>query len=166
MIQRMKRTINNVTLWAIIVAAFVAFVPTAIFMPRQWLFIIMDSVCVAVGAGVAVGYVHEAWLAVRLPRHQMTAAHLIIVGTFIVSLATICVFSGQLLWRINGKPDWIIDSIPVAFSRWMLGTGLILSLLTSYSREGVIVVSAYKKTAVLVTIAVFLAAVLIGIGLG
>jgi hypothetical protein len=56
--------------------------------------------------------------------------------------------------------------LPIAFSRWIIGTGLILSLLTSYSKEGLIEVGAYKRTAVLVTISVFVGALLIWFGLG
>ena len=162
----MKQTVNNITVWVIIVLALAAFIPTALLVSRQYLFEVMDAVCVAVGAGVAVGYSRSTWEAIRLPPHKMTAAHLIITGVFILSLATVVIFSGQWLWRINGKPDWIIDSVPIAFSRWVLGTGLIMSLLTSYSREGVIVVGAYKRTALLVTIAVFVAALMISIGIG
>jgi hypothetical protein len=161
-----KLDVSNLTLWACIGVALALFIPAAIILPRQELFEIMDAVCVAVGAGVTVGYSKAAWGAMKLPPHKMTAAHLVVTSIFLMSMATVIVFAGQWLWRINGKPDAIIDSLPIAFSRWIIGTGLILSLLTSYSKEGLIEVGAYKRTAVLVTISVFVGALLIWFGLG
>jgi hypothetical protein len=162
----MKRTIRNTTLWVILAAVGLLFIPAVIFIERRELFEALNAVCIAASVGVCVGYASSTWRAIRMPPHQMTAAHLVIVAAFLICMSLAIVFAGQYAWRAMDKPDWVIDSWPVALSRWTLAGGLVIYLATNYSRNGEIVVGAYRRTAILVALAVLIASILVWAGLG
>lgn len=162
----MKRSIRNTTLWVMLFCVGLLFIPAILLINRQDLFEILNAICVATSLGVCAGYAATTWRAIRMPPHQMTAAHLVIVGAFLICISLTVVFTGQYIWRATGKPSWAIDSWPIAFSRWTLASGLMIYLATNYSRNGEIVVGAYKRTAILVSISVLVASFLVWLGLG
>jgi hypothetical protein len=159
-------SIRNTTLWMILAGIGLLMVPVIAFAPRQDFFEILNAICVALSLGVCAGYVQTTWKALKMPPHTLTAAHLVIVAAFIVCLSTAEVFAIQWIWRTLGKPDSVIDSWFTVQSRVTLAGGLAMYLATNFSKNGEIVVGAYKRTAVLVAVSVLIAALLIWAGWG
>lgn len=157
---------SNIHLFGFLAAAYLLFIPVAHLVERQDFFEAMNAVICALGAGVSFGYLAGFWRAVRLPPHKMDAADLAIVAIFLSSIAGIQIFAGQWAWRAFGRPDWIIDSMFLAFTRWQLAVAMTLLLMTNFSREGKLIIGGTWRTLALVGVALLVAAVLIFIGYG
>jgi cell division protein FtsW (lipid II flippase) len=162
----MKTNIKNTTLWMILLGVGTVLTPVIYLSPRQDFFEVLNAICSATSLGVCAGYAPTTWRALKMPPHKMTAAHMVIVAGFIVCASLAEIFIIQWFWRANGKPDWIIDSWFTVQSRVTLSMGLFLYLATNFSRNGEIVVGAYKRIAVLVTITALIAAFLVWMGWG
>jgi hypothetical protein len=160
------RLVNNFTVWFSLALVLLLFVPFAVLVPREPLFEGLNAVCMSIAAGVMIGYGRPAWRTMRLPIHAVDSAELLVVGIVICSFAIVGVFGAQWLWRAMDKPDFIIDSIPVAFTRWMLAFGAFTVLVSAQSSNGAVNSRAYAKAGLVVAAAVLAAATLISLGIG
>jgi hypothetical protein len=158
--------IRNTTLWLLVLVGYAVFLPALFLLPRQILFEVTDAVIVACAVGVCIGYAPETWRAMKLPPHDMTTAHYAVVAVFILCAGCSIVFGGQWVWRAFGKPAWIIDTPILAFSRWVVASGMIMAFATNWSVGGIITVGGYRRTAALVVGATIIAAIAVGFGLG
>jgi hypothetical protein len=157
---------RNTTIWGGLALITVLFVPAVLIMPRQALFEVMDAVCASCAVALCLGYAPTAWKVIRLPIHAVGLGQLLSVGLFLVSLSLSAVFGGLWAWRTLAKPDWIADSIPIAFSRWTLGAGLFTAILINWTTEGKVTIGSYSRSVTLVVGASLVAAVLIWLGMG
>lgn len=146
--------ISNATLWLVILVAWVAFVPLGLLADRQDLFESINAMIMAVASGVAVGFWPRAWRALRMPVHILDAADLLIIGIVVCSVAVTVIFGGQWLWRALDKPEWIIDSFFLAFTRWAFLTGAIMVLTSSATRvNGIVTPGMFRRSCVVVMVA-------------
>jgi hypothetical protein len=158
--------LRNTTLIVMLIGGFLLFLPASLLLPRRSLFEILDGLCVGAAIGVFIGYSRAAWRALKLPSHRLVSGDYLVVGIVIVCASAAAIFAGQWLWRAGDKPNWIIDSLILAYTRIGIAFGLILILATNFSEHGILIVGAYRRTALLVAVSIFIAGVLVGIGLG
>jgi membrane protease YdiL (CAAX protease family) len=160
------RLISNFTVWLSLALVVLLFVPFVAFIPRQSFFEGLNAICMAVAAGVMVGYGKPAWTTMRLPIHKVDSAELLVVGIVVCSLAIVGIFGGLWLWRALDKPDYVIDSVEFAFTRWLFAFGAFTVLVSAQSSNGAVNGRAYGKAGLVVAAAVFVAATLISLGIG
>lgn len=158
-----RTAINNTTLIAYIIIAWLIFIPMVYLTPRIDLFEIANAICFSAGLGFCVGYLRPFWDAIKLPPHTMTSAHLLITGAWISCAAAVQVFTLQFFWRILGRTEWFISSPYVAFTRWQFATGLAIMMCTSFSKHGEVDPSAYGRTAAAIAIAVFIVGIVVSL---
>jgi hypothetical protein len=157
MVSNKEEEVTNLTLLAITAVYLVSFWPVAFFVPRLDLFEIVNAVCMSGSIGFCIGYASAFWQAIRMPVHKMTTPHLFVTGAWFMHFSAIQVFGLQFAWRIIGRPDWLIDSLPAAFTRWEMAGAIIIMLMTSFSQHGDLVPGTYSKLAIGISIIVFAA---------
>lgn len=162
----MKGNVQNTTLWRFIAAAMVAFVPPLLLVERQTMFEIVDGLCVGACVGVLLGYGRSAWHAIKLPPHDLISGDYLVVGIGMVTLGGAVRFGGQWYWRAMGKPDWWIDSPVLLVATVGIVAGLFLILMTTSSKKGVLVPSAYFRASGLFVTSLAIATILIWAGWG
>jgi hypothetical protein len=154
----MRLKISNAALWAVLVAAWIAFMPLGLLVERQDLFEVINAMIMAVASGVVVGFWPRAWAALRMPVHILDAADLLIIGIVVCSVSVTVIFGGQWLWRALDKPEWIIDSFFLAFTRWAFLTGAIMVLTSSATRvNGIVTPGMFRRSCVVVMAALIVA---------
>jgi hypothetical protein len=158
-----KFTIYNTTLLAYLAVAWLLFIPVVFFTPRLDLFEITNAICFCAGLGFCLGYIVPFWDAIKLPPRTMNSAHLLVTGAWITCFAAMQVFALQFFWRLWGRPDILVNSPYVAFTRWQLATGLAIMMATSFSKHGNIEPSGYARTAAWVAFFVFLVALAVSL---
>jgi hypothetical protein len=161
--QDKKLKIYNTTLLAYIVFSWLLFIPIVYATPRLDLFEITNAICFSAALGFCLGYVVPFWDAIKLPPRTMNSAHLLVTGAWIVCFAAMQVFALQFFWRIWGRPEYLINSPFVAFTRWELATGLTVMMATSFSKHGDIEPSGYARTAAWISIFVFVVALAVSL---
>jgi hypothetical protein len=153
-----KSSITNTQLLMYIVVAWLVFIPLVVFAKRVDIFEIANAICFSAGIGFCIGYAVPFWEAIRLPPHKMTSAHLLITGAWITCSASVQVFALQFFWRIMDRPESLIASPYVAFTRWQMATGIAVMMTTAFSKHGDIDPSGYGRAAALVAVGIFVAA--------
>jgi hypothetical protein len=150
--------VKNTTILAIVAIWWLLFIPLTYFLSVFDLLEIVNAICMAGSLGFCIGYAKAFWNAIRLPVHVMTTAHLFVTGAFIMHFASMQFFGSLFAWRILGRPEWLINSYPIAFARWEMASGIMIMMATSFSKHGDLSPGAYGKVAVFISGVVFLAA--------
>lgn len=132
-------------LWVGALSLWGLFFPAAIFLERQILFEVLNSLSFAVAVGVLVGYGPDAVRSLRTPLRELRPGQALLIGVAIAWLGTALVFGVLWWWRIQDKPDAVIDSVWNAFPRWMIITGGLLHLVASRAVDDVIPPQAYLR---------------------
>lgn len=158
--------VNNVSVWLVLAVVILLFFPFVWIVPRQEFFEGINAVCMSVAAGVMVGYGPAAWQSMKMPVHSVRASELLVVGIVICSAAIVGVFGGMWLWRSLDKPDYIIDSVPFAFTRWAFAGGAFIVLVSAQAIDNGITGRAYRSAGLWVAGAIMVAATLISFGIG
>jgi hypothetical protein len=146
---------ENTTLFVGVAVWLMACMVASAFVRVDLVFEVLDTLCFSAGVGFCIGFLRPFWHSIRLPPHKMEAAHLFTAGAWIISFAAAWVFAGQFYWRSHGKPDWIIDSHSILFSRALMAVGLVILMTTVFAKEGTIHPSGYWRSTVAVAAFVF-----------
>jgi hypothetical protein len=157
---------KNTTIWVGLAIIVALFVPAVALVSRQAFFQVIDAVIFAGAFALCVGHAFATWGAIRLPIRRIGLGQLLAVGMFVVCFSLAVAFGNLWAWRVLHKPVWLGDSIPAAFSRWMLAAGLFAAVAVVFTSGGSVTIGSYRRSAVLLAGAAFLAIVLIWMGLG
>lgn len=157
---------RNTTIWVGLAAIVALFIPAVLLVPRQALFEAIDAVCFASAVALCFGNAYTTWVAIKLPIRTIGLGQLLSVGFFVICFSISIIFGLLWAWRILGKPEWLADWPPAAFSRWMLGAGLFTAVTVNFTTGGAVSINSYRRSLSLLGIALALAAALIWMGLG
>lgn len=152
---------RNTTIWVGLAVIIALFIPTITLVPRQAFFENVDAVCVAGAVALCFGHAFATWKAVRLPFRTISLAQLWSVGVFVLCFALALAFAGLWAWRALGKPEWLSDWIPAAFSRWLLAAAIWTFALVNFSDGGTLTINSARRSATIIAGAVVLASLLI-----
>jgi hypothetical protein len=134
--------------------ATIGFLPL-VFMPRNYLFDLVNGLTVAVGVGVMIAYFPGICKSMREPKWDGT--HYLVMGIFITWLATATRHLWNWVWRYIGKPPEMIDHQFVAFLVWMYFLGGVMHMSAKGALDGEIPRSTWIRMGI---------AVAAGVGLG
>jgi hypothetical protein len=148
----------NTTMLAFIALAVLLFIPLEMAVKRLDLFELVNALCMAASFGFCVGYASAFWQAIRLPVHRMTTAHMFVTGAWIMHFSAMQIFGIQFIWRLDGQPTGMLDSVYVAFTRWQFAIGVVIMMATSFSKHGDLLPGTYGKIAVSAAILIFIVA--------
>lgn len=158
---KLRTSISNVTIWLVLLVAFLFIVPFILYWDRDQTFELMNAIVFACAAGTAVGHFPAFWYALRLPYRDVTAGELLNVGIFIGSVGAITVFGARWLWRVADRPWWATDHPIVAFGLWVFVIGYMLCFSTVGARDGKMPAGAYQQAAMTVFLAALTSTVLV-----
>jgi len=151
-----KHKFTTLELWVYIAAAAALFFPVAAFVPRNFAFEILNAVLVSASAGICSSYAIHTWRALRLPFKGLSAGQAYIVALFLKCLGLAMIIGGLWYWRYLGRPDWLEESTFWLAGRWVTTMGLIGILSVNWTDSGSIEPIAFRKTAGVVSVGVFL----------
>jgi hypothetical protein len=157
---------KNITIWVGLAVIVALFIPAALVVPRQALFQSIDAVVFASAVALCFGNAYTTWVAIRLPIRTVGLGQLLSVGFFVICFSIAIIFGLLWEWRALGKPEWLADWTPAAFSRWMLAAGLFTAVAVNFTTGGAVSINSYRRSLSLIGVAVALSATLIWMGLG
>lgn len=155
---------RNTTIWMGLAAIVALFVPAILLVPRQPFFEAADAVGFAAAVALCFGSASTTWAAIKLPFRKIGLGQLLSVGFFVLCFAIAMMFGMLWAWRVLGKPDWLADWMPGAFSRWLLDAGLLTAVTVNFTTGGAVTINSYRRSLSLLGVALALAAVLIWLG--
>jgi hypothetical protein len=128
----MMRLLRSRRFWVGLTAT-IGFLPL-IFMPRNYLFDLVNALTVAAGVGVLIAYFPGICKSMREERWD--GNHYLVMGIFVTWLATAMRHLWNWIWRFIGKPPEMIDHQIVAFLVWMYFLGGIMHLSAKGALDG------------------------------
>ena len=113
------------------------FWPIAYFVPREYLFDVVNALGISLGGSVLFAYAPGVVDAIRRPDDLKKAHYLIlgIVATWVAMVARTAYLWG---WRWLGEPEGGLDATFVAFIGWLVISGGVLHLLAPKVLEGTV----------------------------
>ena len=144
-------------LWAGILLAAV-FLPLT-WLPRAYMFDIVNAMTVAVGTGVLVAYAPGIYRSFK--QRQWNGSNYLVLGIFVAWLALTTRHLWNWLWRYLGQPQAMIDHPFVAFLVWLAFMGGTLHLAARGAIDGVIPKDAWIRLGIAVATGVVLAMLVI-----
>lgn len=120
---------------AICILSWALFWPIAYFVPREYLFDVVDALSISLGGAVILAYIPGVIDALKR-RQEISKAHYLVLG-IVASWIAIEFRTGYLWgWRYLEEPLGGMDTLFVAWIAWLVISGGVLHLLAPKVLDG------------------------------
>lgn len=157
-------TARNFTLSIVLVSA-ILYLLGVLIPPLEVFFEVLNALIVALSAGVAVGFARAAYSVSKVPPNEFQPGDVLVVGIFLVWSGILITFCYQWAYRLTDDP-WYLTNSMGALGRWLIVIGGCFHLAASGAIDNRIPRRAYMRVGMAVAAALFVALIMISLGVG
>lgn len=116
-------------------AAWILYWPITALIPVKLFPELINGMLASISFGVAVAYTPGVWRTLRKYPYEMSAGHLLTLGVSVLHWAITFLFAWGWIYRIVGRPEWMIDHPLRGWLIYTLFLGGVLHLMAGDTQD-------------------------------